>query len=140
MGLYRARDCVNYDHTVTPDRPTLKATAEAPISRTRISFEAPIDTGFSGYMLLPNELYVEMSESELLSDYFLTYDTVLGPVKLRRSPVLLEILGKRVPSFVETPVAGAGRILVGRRILAGLHIALLGPESKTCLLEAYPAK
>lgn len=139
MGLYRARDCVNYDHTVTPNRPTLKVTAETLITRTHISLEAPIDTGFSGYLLLPQDQYLRLSESELLSDYFLTYETVLGPVKLRRSPVILETYGNRLSSFVETPVAGAGKALLGRRILSGLQVALLGPKSKACLLENYPS-
>jgi len=135
VGFYRTRDCANYDRTVKPNRPTLKATAETFITRTRISFEAPIDTGFSGYILLPQDQYAKLSESELLSDYFLTYSTVMGPVQMRRSPVILEINGNRVSSFVETPVAGVGRTLIGRRILEGLRVALLGPEGKACFLE-----
>jgi clan AA aspartic protease len=140
VEFYRARDCVQYDRAITPNRPILVVTAETPISRRRITFRAPIDTGFSGYFLLPQDEYSKLSESELLSDYFLTYDTVLGPVQLRRSPVTLEIHGERLSSFVETPLAGTGKILLGRRILDGLRIALLGPESKTCLLQNYPAK
>lgn len=138
VGLYRARDCLNYDRTVTPNRPVLRVTVETLITRTRISFEAPVDTGFSGYLLLPQDRYSSLSESELLSDYFLTYATVLRPVQLRRSPVILETYGNRISSFVETPVAGAGRMLVRRRVLSGLQVALLGPKSKACLLEDYP--
>ena len=135
MGIYRARDCVQYDRTITPNRPVLEASAETFVSHTRVSIQAPIDTGFSGYILLPQEEYSQLSESELFSDYFLTYNTVLGPVQMRRSPVILEIYGNRISSFVETPVAGAGKTLAGRRILAGLRVALLGPEAKTCLLD-----
>jgi predicted aspartyl protease len=138
MELYRTRDCVHYDREVTPNRPILNVTAETPITRKRIPFRAPLDTGFSGYILLPQDEYSELSESELLSDYFLTYETILGPVQLRRSPIILEICGNRLSSFVETPVAGVGRRLIGRRILAELRIALLGPEVKTCLLERHP--
>jgi predicted aspartyl protease len=110
---------------------------EAPISRARLVLEAPIDTGFSGYLLLPQEQYSRLSESEVFSDYFLTYNTILGPVQLRRSPVTLEIFGKRIQSFVETPVSGAGRVLAGRRVLADLRVALLGPESRACVLDEY---
>ena len=136
MGLYRTRNCFSYAHTLTPSRPTVELTAETPTKHTRISFQAPIDTGFSGYVLLPFDEYSKLSETELLSDYFLTYNTVLGPVVLRRSPVILEIFGKRLPSFIETPVAGAGTRLVGRRIMAGLRVAMMGPESQVCVLEA----
>lgn len=136
MGLYRTRDCVQYDGTITPNRPVLEVSAETLVSHTRVLFKAPIDTGFSGYILLPQEEYSQLSESELFSDYFLTYNTVLGPVQMRRSPVIVEICGNRISSFVETPVAGAGRRLAGRRILAGLRVALLGPEAKSCLLDA----
>jgi len=140
LGLYRTRNCVDYDRTVVPNRPTIEVTVEAPISRSRISFEAPIDTGFSGYLLLSQEQYSRLSESELPSDHFLTYNTVMGRVQLRRSPVGLEVNGKRLSSFVETPVAGLGKLLVGRRVLAGLRVALLGPETKSCLLEESSGK
>ena len=138
LELYRTRDCITYDNSVKPNRPTLKAVAETLLTRTRVPLEAAIDTGFSGYLLLPQDKYAELSESELLSDYFLTYNTILGPVQLKRSPVILEISGNRVPSFVETPVVGAGKTLAGRRILAGLRIALLGPEAEACILDEYP--
>jgi predicted aspartyl protease len=137
VEFYRTRDCVHYDREVTPNRPILNLTAEAPISRKRISFRAPLDTGFSGYILLPQDEYSQLSESELFSDYFLTYGTFLGPVQLRRSPVTLEICGNRWSSFVETPVAGVGKRLIGRRILAELQIALLGPDARTCVLERH---
>jgi predicted aspartyl protease len=140
VGLYSTRNCVTYDRTVVPNRPTVEVAVEAPISRSHVRFEAPIDTGFSGYLLLPLDQYSSLSESELPSDHFLTYNTVIGRVQLRRSPVILEIHGKRLSSFVETPVAGTGKLLVGRRVLAELRIALLGPESKTCLLEERPRK
>lgn len=140
VEFYRTRDCVAYDHSVKPNRLILNVTAETLVTRTRLSLEAPIDTGFSGYLLLPQEHYSRLSESELLSNHFLTYNTILGPVQLRRSPVILEVSGNRAPSFVETPVAGSGRFFAGRRILADLRIALLGPEAKACTLDEYRAK
>jgi predicted aspartyl protease len=137
VELYRTRDCNIYNNSVKPNRPTLTVVAETFLTRTRVPLEAVIDTGFSGYLLLPQEKYSELSESELLSDYFLTYNTILGPVQLKRSPVVQEIAGKRMSSFVETPVVGAGKTLAGRRILAELRIALLGPEARACILDEY---
>ncbi len=135
MELYRARDCVAYDQSAKPGRPILKINIETPFSRQRVELEAPIDTGFPGYLLLPEESYARLSESELPSNYFLTYSTIQGTVQLRRARVFLEIFEEKTSGFIETPITGSGKLLAGRRVLSKLRLALLGPETKTCLLD-----
>lgn len=135
LELYRTGDCLAYDQSVSPSRPSLHITIEAPVSRRRVEYDVPVDTGFSGYLLLPQESYSRLSESELPSDYFLTYSAISGRVQLRRARVFLEIFGEKSPSFIETPMMGSSKLLAGRKILANLRLALLGPEAQTCSLS-----
>jgi len=99
--------------------------------------EAPIDTGFGGFLLTPSDLYLRLSELELPREYFPTYLTLAGPIVMRKAKVRMRVFGKDLDSFIETPVTGFGRLLAGRRILNSLSLAILGPDLQTC--ELHPA-
>ena len=80
FGALSGKRLLAYDQSAKPSRPLLKIKIETPFSRRRVELEAPIDTGFSGYLLLPQESYAGLAESELPSDYFLTYSTICTSV------------------------------------------------------------
>jgi len=99
--------------------------------------EAPIDTGFAGFLLTPADVYAKLSELELPQEYFPAYLTLAGSIIMRRAKVRMRVFGKVLDSFIETPVVSFGRLLVGRRILNSLSLAILGPDLQTC--ELHPA-
>jgi len=137
MGIYRAGQYSNHQTGVAPAHPVLKITVETPSGREREVLEAPIDTGFAGFLLTPADVYAKLSELELPQEYFPAYLTLAGSIIMRRAKVRMRVFGKVLDSFIETPVVSFGRLLVGRRILNSLSLAILGPDLQTC--ELHPA-
>lgn len=113
----------------------MEIAVETPSGRVREVLEVRIDTGFEGFLLTPAHLYARLSELELPQEYFPTYSTLAGSILMRRAKVRMRIFGKLLDSFIETPVAGVGKLLVGRRILNSLSLAILGPDLRTCELH-----
>jgi predicted aspartyl protease len=136
VGFYRTLECTDYDVGSQPERPAVDVTIFGPITGKERSFEAAIDTGFSGFILVPHETYDALSELEVPASEFLSYSTVTGPMTLRRARVVALTLGKKFETFIECPFAGTTRFLIGRRILREFNVALLGLERRSCTLEA----
>ncbi|HIQ12781.1 MAG TPA: hypothetical protein EYH44_00090, partial [Thermoprotei archaeon] len=73
MGLYRALECLEYEG----GRPILKVS----IFNSRLGwreFELSLDTGYSGGILLPSEVYHEIIEFEYPRSKFPIYNTLVG--------------------------------------------------------------
>ena len=130
MELYRALNCIDY----IDERPVIEVSI---YSRRNgwVSFKIPIDTGFSGEILLPSNVYHELSELELPKELFPVYSTLIGKVIMRRSIALIKVYGLEFEGYIETPMYGGGKFLAGRKLLRKLDIALLGRKLKTCYLE-----
>lgn len=135
MGIYRTGKCSDHDSNIVPPYPVLHINLETPSRRASETLEAPIDTGFSGFLLTPPNIYAKLSELELPEEHFPTYSTLAGPVAMRRAKVRIRIFERTLDSFIETPVLGVGKTIVGRRILNSLSLAILGPRLKTCELH-----
>jgi clan AA aspartic protease len=97
-------------------------------------FIAPIDTGFAGYLLVPAETYARLGTLELPREDFGLYSTMAGQIILRRAEVKLQIGERELYTYIETPMHGSGKTLLGRRILRELDLALLGEQQKCCHL------
>mgnify|MGYP003885552701 CR=1 FL=1 len=127
-------ECEEYEELEVP-RPAIRVRIIDPITNEILDLVASVDTGFAGYMLVPSELYDKVSSLELPASEFNTYVTVSGPVRMKGCKVYFEICGLRFPGILETPLLGYSSILIGRRILNKVRIALLGPERKLCFLK-----
>jgi predicted aspartyl protease len=97
-------------------------------------YSAPMDTGFAGYLMLPEQEYDELSTNEVPREQYGEYRTLAGPVVTRRSRVMVDTGSAELESFIETPLYGGGKLLVGRRIINQLDVALLGPQGRACLV------
>jgi hypothetical protein len=86
----------------------------------------------------PADVYARLSELELPQEYFPSYSTLVGTIVMRRAKVRLRVFEKLLESFIETPVVGLGKLLVGRRVLNSLSLAILGPDLRTCELHPAP--
>lgn len=130
MGLYRALDCIKYEG----DRPILKVS----IFNSGLGwkkFELPLDTGYSGGILLPSKVYHEIIEFEYPRSLFPIYNTLIGEVIMRRGIAIVKIFDIEFESIIETPLYGGGRYLAGRSLIKKLDIALLGRDQKLCNLQ-----
>lgn len=136
LELYRAGECLEYAGP-EPRQPVLEISVSEPVTGQQEGLTLPIDTGFAGYILLTGALYEKFGTAELPREQFGVYRTMAGPVVLRRAKVYLRLRGRRVESYVETPVHGAGKLLVGRRVLQLLDLALLGIKNQCCQLHRF---
>ena len=61
------------------------------------------------------------------------YKTLAGVVEVEIARAILEVAGRRLEVYVESPVYGGGRYLVGREALNKLTLLLDGVNGKTCM-------
>ena len=98
---------------------------------------APIDTGFSGGVMLPAQEYKFFMPSELPKRFWKEYRTMTGPLQMRTARALMrsDATNGLEETLVESPVLGQGKLLVGRMVLAKCRLLLDGPERSSCLMK-----
>jgi len=102
---------------------------------------APIDTGFSGAVMLPNESYEFFMVGEHPRSLWKTYRTMTGTLQMRVARAFVETEGGRmVETVVETPLFGTGKLLLGRAVLSSLSLLLDGPAGVSCLVKPADAR
>ena len=135
VELFRAADCLDYIGS-DPQLPALRVRVKELLLGKERAFTTPIDTGYPGYLLVPRDVYAELGTMELPREEFGVYSTMAGSVILRRAEVRLCMADEKLNTFIETPLHGMGTMLVGRRILSELDLALLGRRKACCHLRA----
>lgn len=96
----------------------------------------PLDTGFTGAMLLSRETFSYFEKAELPESESRIYRTLIGPVPMRTARALLILpLSDEVEILVDTPKYGLGKSLVGLRAVNRIELLLRGQNSETCLLK-----
>jgi predicted aspartyl protease len=96
----------------------------------------PIDTGFTGAMLLSRETFTYLERAELPESESHIYRTLIGPIPMRTAHALLKLpLADEMEILVDTPKYGAGKSLIGLRLLRGIELLLDEQRSETCLLK-----
>jgi predicted aspartyl protease len=97
----------------------------------------PLDTGFSGALMLPSSTYEFFMSGELPRKTWRQYQTMMGPLQMKGARAFIEIEGKRpAETLVETPLMGKGKLLLGRGTLNLLSVLLDGPSNLSCLVRA----
>jgi hypothetical protein len=86
--------------------------------------------------MLPSEYYEFFMIGELPKKLWKEYRTMTGPLQMRIARGFIQV-GESAPveTFVETPLLGAGKLLVGRAVLGRLAVLLDGPARSSCLME-----
>jgi len=94
-----------------------------------------VDTGFSGPMMVTNDIFelLRFSDIEVPEDLRPAYQTLGGTVTMRSAPAVLEVAGKLIETDILTTFAAPSRMLVGFQILKQLNLALL--TNRACFLE-----
>ncbi len=133
VELHRAIDCIEYIGQ-DPKMPALRIELTEPVGESRVALTAPLDTGFAGYVLVDRITYDRMGTAELPREQFGSYQTMAGPVVLRRSRITLRLAEREFESYLETPLYGPGRLLLGRLVLSRLDLALFGNSARCCRL------
>ena len=95
----------------------------------------PIDTGFSGAVMLPSNSYDFFIIGELPKKLWKDYRTMTGPLQMRVARAFLETEQTSIETLVETPLVGTGKLLIGRAILNDLAVLLDGSAKLTCVMK-----
>jgi predicted aspartyl protease len=86
---------------------------------------APIDTGFSGAVMLPNESYEFFMVGEQPRRLWKEYRTTTGLLQMRVARAFVQTEGGHMlETVVETPLFGTGKLLLGRAVLNSLSLLL----------------
>lgn len=137
--LFGTVNCYPYDRVA--DQPCLKIQlSNFAEERWHDDTLAPIDTGFSGAVMLPNESYEFFMIGELPRGLWKEYRTMTGPLQMKVARAFVQTEEEHmVETVVETPLFGTGKLLLGRAVLNSLSVLLDGPAKVTCLVKSADA-
>ena len=132
-GESRIGPCEPYEPGLRVPRPVLTVRLYTLAGEEVGEVKLQVDTGFEGSILLPNELYEKFMIAELPPSMWRKYVTLTGVVTMRVARGIIEVGGKRMEVYVETPLYGGWRSLAGREFLNKLRLLLDGPSQRLCL-------
>ncbi len=135
MGrIYKSVKCWSYKQNKSP-YPIIKCTLVNLIGEEIRDIELPIDTGFSGSILVPRTIFEHFKIAELPPDCRRIYSTLAGEIVMRVARGYVVINDVKLEVFIETPLFGYGKLLMGREVLNKLSVVLDGPKETCCLVR-----
>ena len=135
--LYRVLSCTEYLEGKRRPVPALKLTLYNVIGERILEDQrVPIDTGYEGSIMLTSELYQAFQIAELPRTLWRSYRTLTGAITMRMARGIVEIDDMKFECFVESPLFGKGKILVGRELLNRLTIIIDGRTKQSCMGRA----
>lgn len=132
--VYRASECSEHVAAKRYPAPALTMTLYT-ITGDKVAenIKIPIDTGYEGPIMLTSELYRFFLKAELPRSLWRGYRTLSGTVVMRTARAVVKILDQELETFVEAPLFGEGKLLLGREILNEMTIVIDGKRKETCL-------
>lgn len=130
--LYKSVRCWKYRDSPIP-HPVIKCVLFNLRGEQMGPVDIPIDTGFSGSLLVPQMVFEHFKMAELPPRYRRTYSTMTGELVMRVARGFMLVDSVEMEVFVETPLFGAGKLLVGREVLNKLTLTLDGSRRECCL-------
>lgn len=132
--LYRTLSCTKYLEGKRHPAPALKLTLYNVIGdKIFEDLQIPIDTGYEGSIMLTTELYQAFQIAELPRTLWRNYRTLTNVITMRMARAIIEIDGMKSECFVESPLFGRGKLLIGRELLNRLTIIMDGEIKQLCL-------
>jgi predicted aspartyl protease len=92
-----------------------------------------VDTGYEGPVMMPRGEYEFFQIGELPRSLWRSYRTLTDTVTMRTARAVAEVAGRRLEVYIESPLYGGGRRLVGREVLNQLCLLLDGPSLEACI-------
>lgn len=106
------------------NRPEVEVELIDPIKGNSEKIKAIIDTGFSGWILVPNYVYSRLASLELAESHWRTYSTLSGNIKMRTAKCIIRIGDVSIMGYVESPLFGRELTLLGREVLKKLRVEI----------------
>ena len=132
--IYRVSECIRYEKSILSDKPVLKVKLfNMRLEEYPSELKLTIDTGFEGSIMVTNDIYEFFEVGELPRRFWRTYRTLAGPLTMKIDKALIQVKDIKFETYVETPLIGNGKMLVGRELLNKIVIVLDNPRKETCL-------
>ena len=130
--IYKPVKCWEYEKGTVP-YPVIECTLLNLKNEQLKSLKIPVDTGFSGSILVPQTMFEHFKIGELPPKYRRTYSTITGEIVMRVARGFMLINSVKMEVFIETPLFGLGKLLAGREVINKLTLNLDGPNKKCCI-------
>ena len=135
MARRSPRDCcAPYQEGLRHPKPVLRLRLYNAALEEYGEIPLQVDTGYEGPLMLPRGDYEFFMIGELPRSLWRSYRTLTDTVTMRTAHAIVEACGERIETYVETPLHGGGRRLVGREVLNRLRRLLDGPRLEACIL------
>ncbi|BFH74072.1 hypothetical protein SJAV_20160 [Sulfurisphaera javensis] len=106
------------------NRPEVEVELIDPVKEISEKIKAIIDTGFSGWVLVPGSIYSRLASLELAEDNWRTYSTLSGNIKMRTAKCIIKIGDVRIMGYIESPTFGREMTLLEREVLKKLKVEI----------------
>jgi len=136
VRTYVAHECLPYAKGLREPYPLLRVKLYNVALEEYGYLDIAIDTGFEGSILLPDDVYQFFMVGELPRSMWRVYKTLSGFVTMRVARAIAEICGVRFETFVESPLYGGKKALIGREVLNRIAIVLDGLRKELCIAES----
>ncbi|MGB9895631.1 MAG: hypothetical protein ACPLN2_07010 [Thermoproteota archaeon] len=133
--VYRAKECIDYEKSVLNSYPKINLKLlNVRLEEYPSMLSFALDTGFEGSILVKNDVYEFFEVGELPRKYWRTYSSMAGLITMKVAKAIVW-LGEetKIETYVETPLIGVGRMLIGRELLNKAVIILDGPRKQACV-------
>lgn len=104
------------------DRLEIEVELIHPETRVSEKVKALLDTGFSGWILVPYDIYRKVSLVE--AEEIKAYGTLDGHIRVRVAKCIIKIRNIEIEGYVESPIFGREFTLIGRKLLSKLSVEI----------------
>jgi|YelNatPaOPRAMG01_1025707.scaffolds.fasta_scaffold33530_4 clan AA aspartic protease len=135
--IYRAKKCIDYEKSALSAYPKINLKLlNVRLEEYPSTLSFVVDTGFEGSILVKNDVYEFFEVGELPRKYWRTYSSMAGLITMKVAKAIVW-LGEniKIETYVETPLLGTGKMLVGRELLNKVVIILDGARKQACIAD-----
>ncbi len=133
--IFRTGECLKYGESIVP-YPRLKLKLlNVLLEEYPRELDFVIDTGFEGSLLVTEDVYRFFEIGEIPRKYWRVYRSLSGLIPMRTAKSIVLLGDERIETYVESPLMGKGRMIVGREVLRFFRLLMNGPEQETCIVS-----
>lgn len=131
--IFRAGECLKYGESIVP-YPRLKLKLlNVLLEEYPRELDFVVDTGFEGSLLVTEDVYRFFEVGEIPRRYWRVYRSLSGLIPMRTAKSIVLLGDERIETYVESPLVGRGKMIVGREVLKSFRLLMNGPEQETCI-------
>ncbi len=133
--VFRVGECLRYGESRSPYPRLRLRLLNVLLEEYPQKLDFIIDTGFEGSLLVTEDIYRFFEVGEIPRKYWRLYRSLSGLIPMRTAKSIVLLDGRRIETYIESPLIGRGKMLVGREMLRFLRLLMDGPRQEVCIAE-----